>query len=477
MDEAAEALERVVDDARQRGDVARREGATYVAAWHAARAGQALLQLGRPAESLPEFDQAVTMLSAVRAEGVHELREMLFVTAQYVNAGEPLPSLPDLEAWVAIGRASALTALGRWSEAAAAVEAARPLVKGWSRGQLRKVLNAISDQIARNSGASEEALGALNRQIAARDTDAAARLQARYERAALLREQGRPQEAMRESLLLIRDADAAGDAWILAAARQVLGALLIDMGSVADGVQTLVLAFDGFADAGDPQAMVGAAPGLAWQLSENADSAGAARVLRRAIAAADDILARGDAAVAVQIRVARVDLLIALGTTCDRLGLPAEAVDAFESAVVGAEQLDDLVRAADARHGEAITRISDASDPGAAVDALAELDAARAAYEAAGLSERAAGCMHESAALLARLGSFDAAVTRYTAARDAYLAMPEVLRDTGSWPDELADCEANLAILAGLGADRAGDVPQGAFTSGGHRMRHPRTGT
>jgi len=474
VDEAAESLERILADARQRGDAARREGATYVAAWHAARAGQALLQLGRPAESLPEFDQAATMLSAVRADGVHELREMLFVTAQYVNAGEPLPSLPDLEAWVALGRASAYTSLGRWSEAAAAVEAARPLVRGWGRGQLRKVLAAISDQIARNSGASEEALGALNRQIVARETDEGTRLQARYERAALLREQGRPQESMREALLLIRDADAAGDVWILAAARQVLGALLIDMGSVADGIQTLSLAFDGFADAGDPQAMVGAAPGLAWQLSEHGDGLAATAVLRRAIAAADDVIARPDAGAATQVRVSRVDLLIALGTTCDRLGQTSEAISAFESAVRGAEQLDDQVRAADARHGEAITRIGDTSDPGAAVDALAELDAARTTYEAAGLTERAAGCMHESAALLARLGSYDAATTRYAAAREAYLAMPEVLRDTGSWPDELADCEFNLNVLGGLGVDRVGAVPPGAFASGGHRMRHSR---
>jgi hypothetical protein len=55
--------------------------------------------------------------------------------------------------------------------------------------------------------------------------------------------------------------------------------------------------------------------------------------------------------------------------------------------------------------------------------------------------------------------------------------MPEVLRDTGSWPDEVADCEANLAVLHTLLTDAQSVVPVSAFSSGGHRMRHPRLGS
>lgn len=472
MEDAEHSLEAELADARTRSEAAEREGSTYVAGWHSARAGQALLHLGRPAEALGEFERSAGLLALVRAQGVQEIREMLFVTAQYVNSGQALPTLPDLEAWVALGRASCLVALARWAEASEAVDRARPLVKGWGRGQMRKALDAIADEVARGSGTSQEALDALGRRIAATDTDATARLQARYERAVLLREQGRAPEAMREALTLVRDADAAGDDWVVAGARQVLGAVLIDTGSTAEGVATLALAFDGFAQVGADQAVAGAAPGLAWQYSSMGEHARAAEVLRRGIAAADSMLRSGDGAGIDGVRVNRVDLLTSLGSALDACGDREGALSAFESAVSAADAIGDSVRAADARHGEAIVRLGDGTDAAAAVDALAELDAARAAYEAAGLAERAAGCLHESAALLARLGSYDAAAGRYTAAREAYLAMPEVLRDTGSWPDEVGDCEANLALLAAMASDPTTAVDSGAFRSGGHRMRH-----
>ena len=76
------------------------------------------------------------------------------------------------------------------------------------------------------------------------------------------------------------------------------------------------------------------------------------------------------------------------------------------------------------------------------------------------------------AALLARLKSYDAALARYTAARTAYLELPPVLRDGGSWPDEVADCEANILLLDRLRQDSSIAIEAGAFASGGHRMRH-----
>jgi hypothetical protein len=162
-----------------------------------------------------------------------------------------------------------------------------------------------------------------------------------------------------------------------------------------------------------------------------------------------------------------------MGSVRDALEDAAGALAAFEGAVTIATSLKDNVRAADARHGEAVVRATRlAHDHDQAVDALALLDAARADYEQAGLIERAAGCQHECAALLARLKSYDAALARYTAARTAYLELPPVLRDGGSWPDEVADCEANIMLLDRLRENSNIAIEVGAFASGGHRMRH-----
>ena len=462
-------LEEVLDDARQRVAAAREQGDAFSVAWHSARAAYALLQLEHNDAALIEFDEAIRMIEAVREDGQHEVREALGTSNLY--SGEALPRLVDLYAWTSVGRAAALARLEKWIEAQAAIEACRPLVKGWGRRHLRTSLNEVADEVTRAVGSTQDALAALERVIANSAVTSDDRMQARYERAALLLDAERIDEAKAEALLLIRDCDLADDTWTLSAARQVLGAALLASDDTSAGTATLRLALQGFLDVGDLSAAVGVAPGLAWALSEAGDLHGAAGVLNDALPAARGLAA--ESATYTQGRIAECDLLTALGSVRDALGDVAGSLAAFQGAVNIATSLQDNVRAADARHGEAVvgaTRL--AHDHDEAVDALALLDSARADYEQDGLIERAAGCQHESAALLARLKSYDAALARYTAARTAYLELPPVLRDGGSWPDEVADCEANILLLDRLRQDSSIPLEAGAFASGGHRMRH-----
>jgi tetratricopeptide (TPR) repeat protein len=462
-------LEEVLDDARQRAAAAREQGDTYSVAWHSARAAYALLQLEHNDAALIEFDEAIRIVEAVREDGQHEVREALGTSNLY--SGEALPRLVDLYAWTSVGRAAALARLEKWIEAQAAIDACRPLVKGWGRRHLRTSLNEVADEVTRAVGSTQDALAALERVIANPAVTADDRLQARYERAALLLDVERIDEAKAEALLLIRDCDLADDTWTLSAARQVLGAALLASDDISAGTATLRLALQGFLDVGDLSAAVGVAPGLAWTLSEAGDQHGAAGVLNDALPAARGLAS--DSATYTQGRIAECDLLTAMGSVRDALADAAGALAAFEGAVTIAMSLKDTVRGADARHGEAVVRATRlAHDHDQAVDALALLDSARADYEQAGLIERAAGCQHECAALLARLKSYDAAIARYTAARTTYLELPPVLRDNGSWPDEVADCEANIMLLDRLRQDSSIAIDAGAFASGGHRMRH-----
>ena len=142
-----------------------------------------------------------------------------------------------------------------------------------------------------------------------------------------------------------------------------------------------------------------------------------------------------------------------------------------DASIALAERIADPVRAADARHGEAIVHARSA-DAHESVEALSLLDAASTAYAEAGLPERAAECAHEAAAVLGRLGSYDASRQRYLAAREAYLAIPEVLHADD--PDAIPDCDFNLRVLDAIAS--GGTAPPDAFGSGGHQMRHSGAG-
>ena len=456
-DRGGHPAEALLAQARSEIQTARAQGEPYLAAVGHVRAGQALLILSRPDEALADFDGAQSYVDLLRADGDHEFQRSLRI----MSAGLPPPDarhgdLGSLEAWIGVGRSAALSAMGRWADARVAVDRTRPLVKGWGRRDARKALDLVAAEVARADGGAREALSALDRVIADRSTSEADRRQARYERAAHLVDDGRPEEGMREALLLLRDTD--DDPALAARTRQVLGAALAALGRDADATLTLREAFDGFVALDDRPAVLAAAPGLAWRLADSGDPGGAAHVCSRALE-----FTAGDPATEAGLR-------IALATTLDGDGRREESVEEFSRAAAAAQRAGDIVRVSDARHGEAIVR-SRSGDPGEAVDALSLLDAAAAGYAEGGLPERAASCQHEAAALLGRLGSFDAAAARYASAREAYLAIPDVLRSGD--PDALADCDYNLAVLTAMQSTPS-PAPPDAFLSGGHHMRHSR---
>jgi tetratricopeptide (TPR) repeat protein len=457
MRDQAEAM---LADARAHEEVARAQGLSYSVALQQARAAQALIALGRADEALVDLDAALAYVAMLRDDGEHERQRMLRMTSLSLPPiDRDLGDLDSLEGWARIGRAAALTRLGRWGEARVAVDEARPWVSGWSRRGLRKQLDALADEIARADGAGAEALGALDRTLRDPAVPDADRRALRYERAAHLVDEGRYDEAMREALTVIRDSD--DDAALTARARQVLGAALAAQGMDDEADATLRAAFDGFRATQDHVAALTAAPGLAWRLLERDSPQMAVEIIDSAL----------DAARALGDRGSEADLLATRGTALDLAGDTDAATAAFAESARLAERLPDPVRAADARHGEAIVRARSA-DAHESVEALSLLDAAGSAYAESGLAERAAECSHEAAALLGRLGSYDASRQRYLAAREAYLAIPEVLRADD--PDAIPDCDFNLRVLD-LVAQGA-TPPAEAFGSGGHQMRHVRAG-
>lgn len=456
--DAAHPAERALADARAQGAAAQARGSSYGVALQHIRAAHALLALDRPGEALTDLTEAARYVEMLRTDGEHERMRLLSISSLSLAPPDAeLGDLDTLDAWIRVGYAGTLVRLGRLAEARTAIADARPWTKGWRRRDLRRALDTVADELARAEGTGQQAISAAGRAAHDPRLSQADRLQARYEHAALLADDGRYDEAMREALHLLRDIE---DPALEARVRQVLGAALAGLGRSDDATTSLQAAFDGFRATGDTAAVVAAAPGLAWRLTHGGNASAALGVLDAGLAAARS---RGDA-------VAQADLLTAVGTTRDAAGDVTGAVAAFNEAIALAERAGDDVRAADARHGEAVVRGHhvDPADPDDAIDALALLDAARSAYEAAGLAERAAGCVHESAAILGRLGSYEAAVTRYQAAREAYGQVPDVLRDGGS--GALADCQRNLAVLASLTADRSSPVPSDAFASGGHDM-------
>lgn len=452
-------------DARARAQGAQAQGKPYSVALARTIAAQALVMLDRPAEALTDIDAALDYVTMLRDDGGHERLRLLHLGSLSLPvAGEDLGDLDALEAWARVGRAAALSRLHRWGEARVAVDEARPLVRGFSRRHLRRNLDAIADEVARADGAGAEALGAIDRSLRDPEMPEEQRRAARYERAAHLVDEGRYDEATREALMVIRDAE--DDPSLTARARQVLGAALAAQGLDDDADATLRAAFDGFRDTNDHAAVLMAAPGLAWRLTERSRIDEAVAVLDHALLSARAINEHGSEA----------DLLGARGTAYDLAGDKVQAVDSFAAAIRVAESIPDTVRAADARHGEAIVR-GRTGDPHEAVEALALLDEAAATYAGEGLPERAAECTHEAAALLGNLGSFDSARQRYIAAREAYEAIPEILRADD--PDAIADCAFNLRVIDSIlrGDTAPTAIPPDAFGTGGHRMQHARPGS
>ena len=465
-----DAAQAALAQARIDAEAARVSGSSYGIALALTQAGHALLTLGQPTEGLADFNESLRFIDLLRADGQHEQMRLLSVASlSLAPPDQQLGDLDTLEAWARVGRAGAIAALGDPVAALAAIAEARPWVRGWRRRHLRKALDMVSDHVARESGTIKDALGAATR--AAVDTNLAPdqRKKAQYERLHLLAESGENVDAVRAALQLLQEYDT--DRAFCAHVRQVLGAALAGLGQEADATTTLQEAFEGFVVTHDEVAIVAAAPGLASRLSETGNDSAAIDVLTHGLAGAKSLRRAGDTQVTPAVEI---DLLTSLATAFDGADETAAAIDTFARAIALADESHDVIRGADARHGEAIVRIRIGGTDDS-IEALSLLDSARSAYGTAQLSSRVAGCNHEAGALLAHMKSVTAATTRYQAAIQDYLVLQglptaEGTDGAGGLVDSLGDAQRNLVLLQQLNEGLITEVPADAFDSGGHRM-------
>jgi tetratricopeptide (TPR) repeat protein len=352
-----------------------------------------------------------------------------------------------------------LVAAGDFGQAQHELQRARPMAAGFFRRRLRKRLQRAAAAIAAG-GLSPDGSGIRDLQQHLTNTSGPAQQRAlRLRLANSYLDAGQFDAAVRESLLLVRAADEAGDAVTRAGARQVLGLALEGQGRPEEALPILSDAFRDLKTHGDTAGMLGMAEALAQRLLSAGDTLGAATVLRtaqRAAAATGNIPAELSAATM-------------LGIALDASGDGREAVAVLAETADRAGATGHLSSRADALHSAAVA-LGRSRGTDDLVEALSLLDEAKRLYADHGFTDRVAGCDHEAAALLGRHGSYEAARARYQVALQAYEALPVEERDTGSWPDEVADCRANLAWLDG---ERSGE-PTGLFRSGGHGMTHTR---
>ncbi len=363
--------------------------------------------------------------------------------------------LDRLEAEVRVALVEALTGAGDVPGARYAIERARPLTRGLLRRRLRRRLERVEESLPAAPGSPVDP-AALRRSLSRAATPAQERgLRLRLANAYL--DSGDFDSAVREALLLIRDSDAVGDHAVRAGARQVLGLGLEGQGRPDEGVSVLSEAFKDLRDHGDQAGLIGMGEALAQRLMVRGDAAAATSVLRTTERAAAD---SGN-------RIAELSSATMLGVVLDETGDRKGAVRILDNVVSRAQTYQLPLARADALHSAAVA-LGRSARPDDLVESLSLLDEAKRLYAELEKPERIAGCEHEAAALLGRNRSYDAAAARYRAALQAYRLLPAELRDTGDWPDELADVEGNLAWLNG---ERGDPGPQ-LFHSGGHSMSH-----
>lgn len=450
MDDEPEAYDpssSAVAAAQAQLEVARRTGSTSAIAWAMLNLAATLAGLGDHTSAVTEYRALIDYLGmAGQDTRAAEQRSIRMLSP---SAPPPGPDDVDPVAMQAAARiqlAESLLALGRREQARAELDSAAPATKGWGRGPLRRRLAEVRRQL--ESPAAGDESGTLAAQLAAADEMLAA---------------GRAEDAARLALAVI-DRCAADEVLERAQARQVLGMALDVMEQHADATAVLGEAYSDYLSAEEHQAAARIAVALAWRRSEQGDQQGAADLLRGALAGIE-----GRAGPAV-----RVQLLVDLGSVLDADERPDEARTTMAAAAATAREVGDDELLADAQHGLAVVLTHSPGNEDQ-VEALSLLDDCKRRYDTLGLADRAAGCEHEAAALLGRLSSIEPAAARYRKALDRYLALPEEARDTGAWPDEVADCEANLAAIATAGSDPAvlGGDPR-LFRSGGHTMSHRR---
>jgi hypothetical protein len=439
-----------IEEARANGEAPR------LAVRHA-ELGLILAAQQRHPAAVGEYQTALGYIDLLRAEGSHEHQRLVRMT----SLSSPPPGQLDidldrLEVEIRVALVEAHAAAGDLAQARAALEQARPLTRGLFRRRLKRRLDQVAARLAAAGSATTE-LDEIRRHLpraANPEQERALRLQL----ASGLLDRGDYDGAMREALLLVQAADGVGDGRARAGGRQVLGLALEGLGRPAEALPILSDAFADLRNQGDAAAMIGMAEALAHRLLRAGDTAGAATVLRTTEQAA-----RGSGDTEAALSAATM-----LGVVLDEAGDAREAGEVLAGAAAQADRDGQPVRRADALHSAAValSRSASAED---LVEALSLLDEAKRLYDEQRVPDRAAGCDHEAAAFLGRHGSFDAAAARYGAALQAYESLPEPMRDSGSWPDEVADCRANLAWLAG---SRDGEAA-GLFRSGGHTMTHP----
>jgi tetratricopeptide (TPR) repeat protein len=435
---------------------ARAGGVAPALALRHAELGLILAAQRRHRSAVGEYQTALGYIELLRAEGSHEQQRLLRMTSPAAPPPDRLDiDLDRLEVEIRVALVEALAAAGDYRQAGTALEQARPMTKGLFRRRLKRRLDRVATTLAAAPSGTTE-LGEIRHHLS-RTEDPEQQRALRLRLASGLLDSGDFDAALRESLLLVQSADEAGDARTRAGARQVLALALEGLGRDQEALPILSEAYQDLRTQGDTAGMIGMAEALAHRLLNAGNSSGAADVLRTAEQAAERT---GDSDAALSAATM-------LGVVLDQSGAAREAADVLTQAAVRAQRQDRPVRQADALHSAAVSlgRSARAED---LVEALSLLDEAKRLYTDQRVPDRAAGCDHEAAALLGKHGSFAASATRYEAALQAYEQLPEPMRDSGSWPDEVADCRANLSWLAG---PRRTPGPE-LFQSGGHTMTH-----
>ena len=407
-------------------------------------------------DAIAEFNRLLDYLSVADNDGAQESQRWLRMTS--LSAPPPTSSdvsLPRLGLEVRLLQIESLLVLGRRDEARAGLQTTAPMCRGFGKRHYKKRWQELQQRLdnpelrpATSSGrwappqddaVTPESTLSVPERLAAADE-------------AL--DTGDPTVAARAALQIVSDCE--HQPHYRAQARQVLGMALEKMGNGQDSRTVMQSALGDYLLAEKYQDGARLALPLALRLSAAGDNDAAANTLRQALGAPEGSLP-------IEMRAR---LTTDLGSLLDQSGSPAEARRAFEAV----EQMrPDQETSADAQHGLAVCL---ANDPNAdnveKVEALSALSQAKAAYTSLGYLDRAAGCEHEAAALLGRLGSTDAARTRYAAALAAYEALTPADRAHIDWDQEVRDVRANLQSL-----DTPASAQPGMFRSGGHTMSHP----
>lgn len=434
----------------------RGQGSAALLAMRYAELGMILAAQTRYVEAAREYQTALDYIQLLKADGTHEQQRLVRIT----SLSAPPPGAVDvdldrLEAEVRVALVEALASGGDLDRADVELQSARRLTKGLLRRRLRRRLDRVAELVASGPSASID-LPETRRRLA-RATDPVQERALRLRLANGYLDAGDFDAAVRESLLLVRAADEVGDHLVRAGARQVLGLALEGQGRGEEGLAILSDAFRDLRNHGDAAGMIGMAEALARRLSTAGDTAGAAAVLRSTERAAAQSGDRG----------AELSAATALGVMLDESGDRPGAISVLTDVAARAEQYGEPLARADALHSAAVA-LGHSSLADDLVEALSLLEEAKRIYAGQGKPDRLAGCDHEAAALLGRNGSYDAASARYRSALQQYQQLPPDLRDTGAWPDEVADCSANLTWLAGEHLV----VTETLFRSGGHAMSH-----